>query len=87
MRWSELDADRTMWVLPAERVKNGVQHSIPLSRRARSIIADLPRFVGSDLCSPRPARLHVSGYSRFKPRWTMPLRNSTVEADPALDPA
>ena len=66
MRWSELHADRSLWVVPAERVKNGVQHSIPLSPRARSIIAELPRFIGSDLVFTTTGTTSVSGYSRFK---------------------
>ena len=66
MRWSELHADRSLWVVPAERVKNGVQHSIPLSRWAQSIIAELPRFVGSDLVFTTTGTTSVSGYSRFK---------------------
>ena len=45
MRWSELDRDLTTWTLPAERVKNGVQHQIPLAPLARNILAGLPRFL------------------------------------------
>jgi integrase len=66
MRWSELHADRSLWVVPAERVKNGIQHSIPLSSWARSIIAELPRFIGSDLVFTTTGTTSVSGYSRFK---------------------
>jgi integrase len=53
-------------VVPAERVKNGIQHSIPLSSWARSIIAELPRFIGSDLVFTTTGTTSVSGYSRFK---------------------
>jgi integrase len=44
MRWSELDLERKIWVLPKERSKNGVAHVIPLSDRALEILKSLPRF-------------------------------------------
>ena len=66
MRWRELSPDRTTWTVPAERVKNGVQHAVPLSPWARSIITKLPRFVGSDLVFTTTGSTSVSGYSRAK---------------------
>jgi integrase len=40
-RWSEIDFDRATWVIPAERMKAGVRHEIPLSRQALAILAEL----------------------------------------------
>jgi integrase len=48
MRWSELDLERGTWVIPAERVKNGRQHTLPLTPLAISIIESVPRRVGRD---------------------------------------
>jgi integrase len=48
MRWSELDFERGTWVIPAERVKNGRQHALPLTPFAISIIESVPRRVGRD---------------------------------------
>jgi integrase len=48
MRWSELDFERGTWVIPAERVKNGRQHTLPLTPLAISIIESVPRRVGRD---------------------------------------
>jgi integrase len=48
MRWSELDLERGTWVIPAERVKNGRQHTLPLTSLAISIIESVPRRVGRD---------------------------------------
>jgi integrase len=31
LEWSELDRDRALWTLPANRAKNGVTHDVPLS--------------------------------------------------------
>jgi integrase len=46
MQWSELDFERGTWVIPAERVKNGRQHTLPLTPLAISIIESVPRRVG-----------------------------------------
>jgi integrase len=48
MRWSELDFEHGTWVIPAERVKNGRQHTLPLTPLAVSIIESVPRRVGRD---------------------------------------
>jgi integrase len=48
MQWSELDFERGTWVIPAERVKNGRQHTLPLTPLAISIIESVPRRVGRD---------------------------------------
>lgn len=43
LRWDEIDMEKALWVLPAERSKNGKAHSVPLSQPAVAQIADLPR--------------------------------------------
>jgi integrase len=43
LRWSEIDRNRKMIVLPAERAKNGRQHELPLATQALAIIAGVPR--------------------------------------------
>ena len=30
-RWAEFDFDSDIWIIPPERMKNGVQHRVPLS--------------------------------------------------------
>jgi integrase len=37
-RWSEIDLDNGIWVVPAERVKTGVDHRVPLSSQAIAVI-------------------------------------------------
>jgi integrase len=49
-RWSEIDGDT--WTVPAERMKAGREHRIPLSKPALELLADLPRegefvFIGA----------------------------------------
>ena len=41
LRWSEVDFDRAMLVLPPERVKNGRQHELPLSPQALAMLQRL----------------------------------------------
>jgi integrase len=44
MRWDEIDADKRIWTLPAERSKNGLAHEVPLPPLAWNIISKLPRI-------------------------------------------
>ena len=40
-RWSEIIFERAVWSIPAERMKAGVRHEVPLSRQALAILAEL----------------------------------------------
>jgi len=67
LEWREIDEDAKLWVIPAERTKNGRAHSLPLAPMAAEIIAGLPR------CNDRlafPARGNdeaaFSGWSKAK---------------------
>ncbi len=51
MCWSEIDLDRELWILPAERCKNDRLHSVPLSPQAVAILRK--RYESS--------RIHVFG--------------------------
>ena len=53
--WDEIDLDRKVWTIPADRMKAGKAHRIPLSDQAVRILEDLPRFEGSPylFTSPR----------------------------------
>jgi integrase len=48
LRWSEVDLDKAVITLPAERTKNGRPHDIPLSDPALSILRARPRLAGRD---------------------------------------
>src|SRR5262249_4238912 len=49
-RWSEINGD--VWIIPADRMKGGKPHRVPLSRRARELIEALPR--NKNLIFPGP---------------------------------
>ncbi|MEY3730943.1 MAG: hypothetical protein RLZZ57_1699 [Pseudomonadota bacterium] len=68
MRWSEISADGTTWVIPAGRAKNGRAHVVHLAPAARDILATLPRVDGSDWVFTTTGRSSVSGFSKAKER-------------------
>jgi integrase len=37
-QWSEFDLNKAAWTVPAERMKNGVEHRVPLSRAAIDVL-------------------------------------------------
>ena len=72
-RWGEIDGN--VWTVPAERMKSGKPHRVPLSDRAVEIVASLPReaefiFVGagtSATSNPHQLKraLHRMGYDNI----------------------
>lgn len=55
--WDEIDLNAKVWTVPAERMKAGVEHRVPLSDRAMTLLNALPRvseyvFPGSDVTKP-----------------------------------
>jgi integrase len=44
MKWSEIDTEKRVWTLPAERSKNKLAHKVALSTQAWDIIQALPRI-------------------------------------------
>jgi len=55
--WSEIDIEESVWVIPAERMKAGKEHRVPLSARAVAVLRHMAtlRLEGQDLVflSPR----------------------------------
>jgi integrase len=67
MEWSELDFENRLWVLPRERVKNGVCHEVPLSARAVAVIRQVPR-VGDQFVFSTNGRAPASNFGKNKRR-------------------
>ena len=44
--WSEFDLDAGVWTIPADRMKAGREHQVPLSKRALTLLKHLPREEG-----------------------------------------
>ena len=49
MLWSEVDLDKALWPIGAERTKNGLPHDVPLSQPAVAILKARARPKGRDL--------------------------------------
>lgn len=47
-RWQEIDLARKIWTIPADRMKAGKEHRVPLAPRAIAILNELPREEGND---------------------------------------
>jgi integrase len=54
-RWSEIDIAAKTWRVPAERMKGGKPHTVPLSDAAVTLLNALPRVAGNDLLFPGPS--------------------------------
>lgn len=50
--WSEFDLDAATWTIPAERMKAGKEHRIPLADKAVQILRETPRMEGNDYVFP-----------------------------------
>lgn len=57
-RWSEIDTDTGLWLIPGERMKAGKPHKVALSAQALQVLRDVPRIEGGngaeDLVFPAP---------------------------------
>lgn len=45
-KWSEIDIEAAVWTVPAERMKGGREHQVPLSKRAIAILEAVPKERG-----------------------------------------
>ncbi len=63
-KWSEFDMDAKLWTIPAERMKAGREHRVPLSAQAVAVLVDTPIML-SDYVFP--------GQEASKPLSTMAM--------------
>ena len=58
MRWAEIDTENRMWIIPAERMKAGKEHRVPLSDAALKLMGergdDSNLVFGSDAKAGKP---------------------------------
>jgi integrase len=66
-RWSEINLEQRLWTIPAERMKGGAAHVVPLTDDVVAILNELPRFKGGDcLFSTTFGKKPVRGFNRAK---------------------
>jgi len=64
MKWTEIDFEKALWIIPKERSKNGQEHQLPLAPQVVALLQSLPRFTGPYVFSHGDAP--VSGHSKAK---------------------
>ncbi|MEN9012776.1 MAG: integrase arm-type DNA-binding domain-containing protein [Yoonia sp.] len=50
--WAEIDTDTALWTIPADRMKAGKEHRVPLTPDAVALLKALPRMAGSEFVFP-----------------------------------
>ena len=78
-RWDEFDLERAVWTVPAERMKAGREHRVPLSLRALRIVTDMANSRTSEFvfAGEKPAR-PLSTMSLEMVLRRMKIENATV---------
>lgn len=56
MRWPEIDLDKKIWTVPADRMKAGREHRVPLPTRAVAIVRQLEKLKAGEFVFPGQAR-------------------------------
>jgi integrase len=51
-RWEEIDLDEKLWIIPADRMKAGREHRVPLSPAALAIVEKMVTIRSGDLVFP-----------------------------------
>ena len=54
-RWAEIDLDDKLWTIPAERMKAGREHRVPLCDRAVAIVEEMPTVRAAISSFPVPS--------------------------------
>lgn len=52
--WGEIDFEKRVWTIPAERMKNKKEHKVPLVDDAIRLLKNLPQFEGSNYIFTAP---------------------------------
>lgn len=52
--WEEIDLDAAIWTIPADRMKAGKPHKVPLCPAAVEILREIPQLEGSELIFTAP---------------------------------
>lgn len=78
-RWSEIDLEKRIWIVPAERMKAGREHRVPLSSRALSILESLAKARKGEFVFPgQKASMPLSNMAMVMMLRRMKIENATV---------
>lgn len=85
---AEFDAKGKVWIIPAERAKNGSRHTVPLSKTALEVLDRIPEIEGSAKLFPAAGNPDngPSGFSKAQARFRLSLAKALkVEPDTVPD--
>jgi integrase len=69
MSWFEVDLDKKLWTIPAQRMKGGRAHEVPLAPEAVALLRKLPHFAsGGSVFTTSGGAKSVNGFSKAKKR-------------------
>lgn len=70
-KWTEFDLETGIWTIPAERMKAGKEHRVPLSAQALALVKKLNEIRASDFVFPghRPPRQAGCRHSGIDGNW------------------
>lgn len=76
--WDEIDLDKALWIIPAQRMKMKREHRVPLTAEAVALLKALPKIAGNSLLFPgaRSGQLSDMALSMLMRR----MHTSAVEA-------
>ena len=76
--WDEIDLDKALWIIPAQRMKMKREHRVPLTAEAVALLKVLPKIAGNSLLFPgaRSGQLSDMALSMLMRR----MHTSAVEA-------
>jgi integrase len=68
MQWPEVNFDQKLWTIPAQRMKGGRAHEVPLPHDALALLQRLSRFSGDSVFTTTAGAKPVNGFSKAKAR-------------------
>jgi integrase len=80
-RWAEIDLKEKLWTIPAERMKAGAAHEVPLSGDMVTLLKSLPRGKGGDFVfSASDGVRPIARFSAEKEKLDKAMASSLVES-------
>ena len=49
MEWAELDLDKAEWIIPADKMKMGITHIVPLAKQAIAVLREMQPLTGRSM--------------------------------------
>ncbi|WP_297367296.1 site-specific integrase [Acidocella sp.] len=85
MHWAELNADGSLWTVPAARAKNKKAHIVHLSAPVREALAAVPRLEGSRLVFTTNGKVPIAAFTQALDALRAEIAKERAEAAPPGD--